>query len=770
MNSVGEKYTFWQLINKYIIVVPKIQRDYIQGRANLTVKKNREEFVEELTRSLLENRQMSLNFIYGTSDNGIFIPIDGQQRLTTLFLLHLYIFAKSNNVDKIKILQENFRYDTRYTTNRFLKRLAEQLPNILKGNVKYLQTTICDSGWYVSAWDSDPNVASTLVMLDLIHEKLAKEDTKIVAYNLVGESCPITFMSLKLKGFGSDNELYIRMNSRGKQLTDFENFKAELYEKVLVDSKKDAIQEFKKYIDGEWYSMFWDDKNDKYDNSQNGIIQTIEKRAISIDNLLKHAFHWIILSSICEDEECPPLSRYSKDDKNESVRKLYFALQPSCDINRYYVEDYLTLFSNINQMPQGVIDHNGQEDLTSKREFCTERLKSSILNNFSKTFSFLNKIKEDKVFAFLINDIFKISSNQKNVITYTVDQYGARILLYAIMKFVEIDNNENNIDGFKSWYRVMLNLVSNSEIDSPEDFYKVINQIKLWKGDTKEWLDKLGDKGPFRSEQITEERLKLDLLDNANLKNAILYAENTDFNGDYKERDYFRGQIGFLLNMAGITSKDNANKDNVNKESIAKFRQYTEMVKIIFKSDNYWDEVKEDEIKNKPQTLSEIKTSKGCSFDNLFHRAMLTCGNYWIDAPGQSIKTFFVYSEPHNTYDWKGAFRKYNMAIDCLKNLFDGCKDNVDFLHDKDKIFDEFKSYLGNQIDNYNQKFGISQNKNLSKEDKLCKLLITNPNCFKYIKNNYYIHWNEESGDYELMHLKRLREGSKIDIKDKILD
>ena len=119
MNSVGEKYTFWQLINKYKIVVPKIQRDYIQGRANLTVKKNREEFVEELTRSLLENRQMSLNFIYGTSDNGIFIPIDGQQRLTTLFLLHLYIFAKSNNVDKIKILQENFRYDTRYTTNRF---------------------------------------------------------------------------------------------------------------------------------------------------------------------------------------------------------------------------------------------------------------------------------------------------------------------------------------------------------------------------------------------------------------------------------------------------------------------------------------------------------------------------------------------------------------------------------------------------------------------------------------------------------------------------
>lgn len=70
MSNIGQQYTFWNLINEYKIVVPKIQRDYVQGRENDTVKKNREEFVEELIDSLAGGRPMSLNFVYGTIQNG----------------------------------------------------------------------------------------------------------------------------------------------------------------------------------------------------------------------------------------------------------------------------------------------------------------------------------------------------------------------------------------------------------------------------------------------------------------------------------------------------------------------------------------------------------------------------------------------------------------------------------------------------------------------------------------------------------------------------
>lgn len=35
----GEQYTFWELIKRHKIVVPKIQRDYVQGRENKTIEK-----------------------------------------------------------------------------------------------------------------------------------------------------------------------------------------------------------------------------------------------------------------------------------------------------------------------------------------------------------------------------------------------------------------------------------------------------------------------------------------------------------------------------------------------------------------------------------------------------------------------------------------------------------------------------------------------------------------------------------------------------------
>ena len=311
MNSIGKQLTFWKLINEYKIVVPKIQRDYIQGRNNDVVKRNREEFINELIDSLVKNKSMSLNFVYGTlpNSNEEFIPIDGQQRLTTLFLLHLYVLAKKNDTDKIRILQKKFSYETRYTTNRFLEVLADDLPKLVKDD-KNLNVKIRNSGWYVSTWENDPNVVSCIVMLQLINncynEKIKNgADLTNIAKMLIDDNCPITFMWLQLSNsFGSDNQLYIRMNSRGKQLTDFENFKAELYEKIFNNDEinnlyKNDIDEFKKKIDGDWYLVFWKaELCKKDDQSKNTAAKKIEIRAALIDSLLQHILHWTIVSSI----------------------------------------------------------------------------------------------------------------------------------------------------------------------------------------------------------------------------------------------------------------------------------------------------------------------------------------------------------------------------------------------------------------------------------------------------------------------------------------
>lgn len=78
------------------IVIPKIQRDYAQGRENKKVSKIRDRFLDALYQAITEDKPIKLDFIYGEiKENRDFIPLDGQQRLTTLFLLHYYAAKKA---------------------------------------------------------------------------------------------------------------------------------------------------------------------------------------------------------------------------------------------------------------------------------------------------------------------------------------------------------------------------------------------------------------------------------------------------------------------------------------------------------------------------------------------------------------------------------------------------------------------------------------------------------------------------------------------------
>lgn len=339
-------------------------------------------------------------------------------------------------------------------------------------------------------------------------------------------------------------------------------------------------------------------------------------------------------------------------------------------------------------------------------------------------------------------------------------------------------------------------MVSTQEIDSPEDFQAVIKAIdkcelakkscdineiieswlnelcKVWKGDSKE-------KRAFRLAQVEEEILKIKMFKNGDWESAIRNAENTNFDsgfdsGDgYKPRDYFRGQIGFLLHMAGVE----AHLNDLDQKQLNNFVYYSKAVRSIFNYDNYWNDWKSDEITKKPTTVDEIKSAEECSFDNLFHRAMLIYGNYWVNAPGNNIKTFFVYNESHNNYDWRGAFRqkddgKWGTAVGCLKDLLENyIPKNSDKYSQKYKFdFEHFKDYLVERIEAWSAEQRGNPNVNGTAEERLRDLLIREPNCFKYIRNNYYVYWGDKDQPpkYLLMQLKRQRAGSIINITNEL--
>lgn len=114
--------TLFELLNKYYVEVPIIQRDYVQGRQDIHTKMVSDNLLCDMKSAILgETPPLDLNFVYGKADADKFIPIDGQQRLTTLFLLHLYAFR--NDETKTELLRK-FTYKTRTSSRNFFEKLT----------------------------------------------------------------------------------------------------------------------------------------------------------------------------------------------------------------------------------------------------------------------------------------------------------------------------------------------------------------------------------------------------------------------------------------------------------------------------------------------------------------------------------------------------------------------------------------------------------------------------------------------------------------------
>ena len=116
-NNPLTKLSFLDIFNKLKISeikIPRIQRDYVQGIDSDRINSIRKNLIEGLVRAVKGGEPLDLNYIYGVVEGKKFIPLDGQQRLTTLFLFHWYIALKEKNFRR----QKNFRISlVSYPTN-----------------------------------------------------------------------------------------------------------------------------------------------------------------------------------------------------------------------------------------------------------------------------------------------------------------------------------------------------------------------------------------------------------------------------------------------------------------------------------------------------------------------------------------------------------------------------------------------------------------------------------------------------------------------------
>lgn len=291
------------------IEIPMIQRDYAQGRMQFSVKEKGErlnptgeKFIKELFAALIKedsSAQMELDFVYGSikelEGTTYFYPLDGQQRLTTLFLLYWFIGGVELGTNRKRELSGilcNFYYATRTSANIFCENLVKELQYeniefLLRGEAVYendieveqkknLLLQIENLSWFHDSYKLDPTVLAMLNMLDKIQELYIEHHCESIFNNLER----LRFYILPLNNFDLTEELYVKMNARGKQLTSFENFKADLQHWLKENAAALALNErsyggrampydmyFINKMDNEWSQCFWRLQKDSEDKN-----------------------------------------------------------------------------------------------------------------------------------------------------------------------------------------------------------------------------------------------------------------------------------------------------------------------------------------------------------------------------------------------------------------------------------------------------------------------------------------------------------------------
>ena len=242
---------FIESFNNKTILIPRLQRDYVQGSRKSAV-------ISPFLDSLIE-KDCDLNYIYGYEEGGCFVPVDGQQRLTTLWLLYLYLYARSHNTKEFRV---HMKFASREYAGDFCERLHEHLEELLSrvSSTQSLDEVIIDQNWFIRSWLNNSTVSNMLGTLKLINQKINFDNFSEIWNRLVESQTPsVTFAFLQMdESNGLDDDIYIKMNGRGRKLSEFENLKSWMDEKV---SSLPFADEWKNNMDNAWTDLFWQNRN-----------------------------------------------------------------------------------------------------------------------------------------------------------------------------------------------------------------------------------------------------------------------------------------------------------------------------------------------------------------------------------------------------------------------------------------------------------------------------------------------------------------------------
>lgn len=621
-------YNLWNLLKKMKVEIPIIQRDYAQGRVGK--EHLRERFLGKMFHVLSsviagkKNEEMTLDFVYGifNEDDAVLYPLDGQQRLTTLWLLYWYIALKSGNLADNKHMLGKFSYETRISSREFCLHLCSLDANDFNAQKLGVVDYIRNQTWFYHSYVQDPTVQGMLRTLagtlgsninDGI-EKTFKGDIDFYKQCwdiLTSDQCPIKFVFHKMndKDLPLTDDLYIKMNARGKQLTHFENFKADLIGAPDPESSKDKLIDdpnIASKIDNDWTDVFWK------------VVKPIICESHHSGNLLdtiyfKFLRDYLFANFIASDSRTVDALRKSEfyqdvyTDENSDKEYTGFDIYKGV-ITKGIIENLSNFFDRWNKKP-GQIDDIIRPSWGGEDKFW-------LIPHYSEEF------------PYSVNKLTHIQ----------------RVVSYAVCRYFEVNAC---FDGsrFLDWVQFVWNIAANSDVSSEANMIGAIRLMKEMSPYSKDILFFLANDGQisskFAERQVAEERFKAKLMLGENAeewKKHIRKAESNVF---------LKGNISCLLRKN-------------NEEYVDDIKMFDQKYERICK---YFDD---NGIKKEYQ-VSLTKALIACchTFDQLAH----TASWYMFDTSAANWKMHFLNKGEVDYYQEINKILLYSGELDQIEDV-----------------------------------------------------------------------------------------------------
>lgn len=263
----GVSYTLYEFFGpKRIIVIPDLQRDYCWASTKIVTGDGQslvEAYVDDLILASQKGKdaKLKMGLLYGYEYPADNVQLcDGQQRLTTLFLISGVCLNKLGEEDNA-LKEEVSSIILHGNTSRLQYAIRDSSLSFINNLVQNgaFHTEITEEPWFSNEYRRDPSVCNMILAIRQIDGKVANADIakKLLDYILHN----ISFLYFDMQSRTYSEEQYVILNTTGYSLTPTEHVKPKLLGKLRGEQLAEYSERWES-----WEQFIWSHRPEDDDN------------------------------------------------------------------------------------------------------------------------------------------------------------------------------------------------------------------------------------------------------------------------------------------------------------------------------------------------------------------------------------------------------------------------------------------------------------------------------------------------------------------------